>query len=378
MALALQLFSADRFDSAIRMSNLAARQPSLVARAATLAAVVVDENGSQGARVVALRELDTLLSRLEAAHEAMVLTAAVNARDTSARPRDLVLLDDVDAPLRAYIADARALIVLSELSPAGAVRRLRAMNQIEPTRLAGQLDRISEMRDSQMRAVIRQNVRTQTAIWAMLLCLITGLGVFMLHPMVARVTTLLKDAQSRAELAQALRRARTAQFEDTDAALTTHADAPDMRQTVGDETDHRAPLELSGRVLIAVTDAGMRAATHDFLSERGLTVDTVDSGEAAVELARAKAFDLMVLDAGVTASFVRAIKAAAAPAPTPCLTLTVRPDEETRARLRAAGADMLAELPLQAREIEAVLAFALAKRSSTRTAGARAAGRRAA
>jgi len=369
IALALQMLAADRFDAAIRMSNLAARQPSLVARAVTLATVVVDEDGSEGARLVARRDLEILLSRLEAAHDAMVLTAsAVSAERTAAvRPRDLVLLDEVDAPLRAYIANGRALVTLSELSPAGATRRLRAMRHMEPTRLAAQLDRIAELRDAQQRDMVRQNVRTQTAVWATLLCLIAGLGVFVLHPTVARVTTLLRDAQSRAKLAQALRRARTAQFEDAplsnDRPLSSGEPDDDVSDELGDESSAPPSPELSGRVLIAITDATTRAATHDFLCARGLTVDTVASGSEAVDLARSKAFDLVVLDADLAETSVRAVKAAAAPAPTPCLALADRTDAKTRERLRAAGADMLASLPLHAREIDAVLAFALARRA---------------
>lgn len=364
IALALQMLAADRFDAAIRMSNLAARQPSLVARAVTLATVVVDEDGSEGARLVARRDLEILLSRLEAAHDAMVLTASAASAERNAvvRPRDLVLLDEVDAPLRAYIANGRALVTLSELSPAGATRRLRAMRHMEPTRLAAQLDRIAELRDAQQRNMVRQNVRTQTAVWATLLCLIAGLGVFVLHPTVARVTTLLWDAQSRAKLAQALRRARTAQFEG--APLSSgETDDDEADDELDDESSAPPSPELSGRVLIAITDAATRAATHDFLCARGLTVDTVASGGEAVDLARSKAFDLVVLDAGLAETSVRAVKAAAAPAPTPCLALAARTDAETRERLRAAGADMLASLPLHAREIDAVLAFALARRA---------------
>jgi DNA-binding response OmpR family regulator len=131
------------------------------------------------------------------------------------------------------------------------------------------------------------------------------------------------------------------------------------------------------RVLVVEDDPNIRDLVVLHLRLEGLTAATADDGEAALEMARAEPFDLIVLDLmlpgldGITVC--RAVRRDTQNRDTPILMLTARRDESDKVLGLESGADDYLTKPFGIREFIARVRALLRRR--TAAAGPPASGR---
>lgn len=119
--------------------------------------------------------------------------------------------------------------------------------------------------------------------------------------------------------------------------------------------------QSQGRVLIVDDDASIRRALHGTLQGMGFAVDDTDTGEAALQLAEAAAYDAVLLDINMPGmGGIRACRALRKSLPRlGILMLTVRDGEEDKVAALDAGADDYVTKPFKIRELAARLRAAV-------------------
>ena len=107
------------------------------------------------------------------------------------------------------------------------------------------------------------------------------------------------------------------------------------------------------RVLVVEDEVGIRIAVADSLRIAGYKVETVDDGEAALEVASTGGFDLIVLDVLLPAKdgYDVCSELRRDGIDTPVLMLTVKSDLEDRMRGFAVGADDYLTKPFESMEL---------------------------
>ena len=120
--------------------------------------------------------------------------------------------------------------------------------------------------------------------------------------------------------------------------------------------DEAAPAQLRRRVLVADDNADMRDYLRRILTEKW-TVETVNDGAAALDAARARRPDLILVDVMMPVMdgfrLLRELRASTATATIPVIMLSARAGEESRVEGLQAGADDYLIKPFSARELVA-------------------------
>ncbi len=111
------------------------------------------------------------------------------------------------------------------------------------------------------------------------------------------------------------------------------------------------------RALVVEDDASIRELLHLHLGLAGFAVEELDNGRDALDVARATAFDLLVLDVMLPGldgiSLCRAVRTAGANTNTPILVLTARDSEADIVVGLDSGADDYLTKPFGVRELQA-------------------------
>jgi len=111
------------------------------------------------------------------------------------------------------------------------------------------------------------------------------------------------------------------------------------------------------RVLVVEDDASIRELLHLHLGLAGFTVEEVDNGREALDVTRARLFDLLVLDVMLPGldgiSLCRAVRSSGPNTATPILVLTARDSEADIVVGLDSGADDYLTKPFGVRELQA-------------------------
>ena len=144
--------------------------------------------------------------------------------------------------------------------------------------------------------------------------------------------------------------------------LLDKAGPNDVRPPSADQTSAEAELRsrwAGARVLLAEDEPINQEVSRDFLEDVGLTVDLAEDGAAAVNLARQRPYDLVLMDMqmprlnGVEAT--RAIRALPGYAHTPILAMTANAFEEDRQVCLDAGMNDHIGKPIDAQRLYEIL-----------------------
>jgi len=137
---------------------------------------------------------------------------------------------------------------------------------------------------------------------------------------------------------------------------------PNDRNSEETADDSRGQL-ITGRVLVADDNADMRSYVVRLLREAGLDVRAVPDGQAALEAARASAFDLVLSDIMMPNlngfELLKLLRSDPALRDVSVILLSARAGEEARVEGLAAGADDYLTKPFAARELVARVAGAI-------------------
>jgi signal transduction histidine kinase len=137
------------------------------------------------------------------------------------------------------------------------------------------------------------------------------------------------------------------------------ADAPSSAETAGELPGKM----ITGRVLVADDNSDMRGYVVRLLRDAGLDVRAVSDGQAALEVARASAFDLILSDIMMPNlngfELLKAVRSDPALRDVSVILLSARAGEEARVEGLDAGADDYLIKPFAARELVARVAGAI-------------------
>jgi len=124
-------------------------------------------------------------------------------------------------------------------------------------------------------------------------------------------------------------------------------------------------VSTCSRILVVDDDAYVRGILRDVLASLGHRVEAVDSGQKALELFTADAFDLVITDLGMELSGREVASAVKARSPdTPVILVTGWAAGVDMVDMRKAGVDLLLGKPFQVKEVREVVAKALALQAS--------------